>query len=215
MIVGSTGTGIMYRMGRCSKRKPAIRASVKYVTLTSGVGLTGLPILPMARARYNDFWLRRRGRSAERGINLKIPAYLDAYAVSAVFYLLVGAGSAGVEWGSFYLLLSRFDPMTAALLAFAIATFVNFVLCRYITFNSRRRLWHEVVLVFGVSGIAFLFNFTTFLFLYYAGLSAMAAKIFATGIGFGLNYGLRQFFIFSPISRFHSLSSFVRGDIPT
>jgi hypothetical protein len=72
MIVGSTGTGIMYRMGRCSKRKPAIRASVKYVTLTSGVGLTGLPILPMARARYNDFWLRRRGRSAERGINLKI-----------------------------------------------------------------------------------------------------------------------------------------------
>jgi putative flippase GtrA len=140
--------------------------------------------------------------------------FADSYAVSAFAYVLVAGACACIEWGTFYLLLGRTDVRIAAFYAFLIATLANYALSRLIAFHSVRRVSHEALLLLGVSTVAFVFNFATFMFVYRVGYPAMAAKILGTGIAFGINYGLRQFLVFSRVPRFGRLSSYVGASSP-
>ena len=108
--------------------------------------------------------------------------------------------SALSEWASFLVALSEMGPNAAAILAFFVATLINLVLSRWAAFLSVRRLCTEVMLVIAMSAIAFASNFLCFVALYrYAGVNVLAAKVSGTFVGFGFNYLVRQFFIFSPI----------------
>jgi putative flippase GtrA len=140
--------------------------------------------------------------------------FSDTYILSVIVYALVGGVCACIEWGSFYLLLGQIDVWLAAFVAFLIATVANCALSRLVAFHSMRRSWQEVGLVFGASAIAFVFNFVTFMLIYRIGYPAMIAKVCGTGAAFVINYSLRQFFVFSRVPRFQSLSSFLKTGFP-
>jgi putative flippase GtrA/SAM-dependent methyltransferase len=100
------------------------------------------------------------------------------------------------------------DVFTAAIAAFVVATFVNYVLSRGLAFRSKRAASDELVLLFMLSMFAFLLNLGAFTVLYaMIGLDSMIAKVIGTGVGLVLNYGFRQLIIFSPQSLFPALSN--------
>jgi putative flippase GtrA len=90
---------------------------------------------------------------------------------------------------------------TAAIAAFVVATFVNYVLSRGVAFRSKRSASDELVLLFMLSMLAFLFNLGAFTVLYaMIGLDSMIAKVIGTGVGLVLNYGFRQFIFFASVA---------------
>lgn len=122
----------------------------------------------------------------------------DRYGVGFLVYCGVAAVSALSEWATFLVILAKVGPNTAAILAFFVATSINLLLSRSFAFRSVRRLRTEVMLVIGMSAVAFTSNFLCFVALYrYAGVSLLGAKVSGTFVGFGFNYLVRQFFIFS------------------
>jgi putative flippase GtrA len=139
---------------------------------------------------------------------------IDEYAVSVAVYGIVAGISAITEWTTFFGMIDVLNPFTAAICAFFVATVVNYVLSRAIAFNSRRAVREELILVFMFSAVAFIFNFVVFVILYtIVGLDPMIAKVNGTCIGFVLNYGFRQFIVFSPASRFAAFSGLVSGAV--
>jgi putative flippase GtrA len=124
----------------------------------------------------------------------------NRYGIGFAIYCGIAVVSALSEWASFLMALSKMGPNVAAILAFFVATLINLVLSRWVGFLSVRRLRTEVMLVIAMSAIAFASNFLCFVALYrFAGVDLLAAKVSGTFIGFGFNYFVRQFFIFSPI----------------
>jgi putative flippase GtrA len=123
-------------------------------------------------------------------------------------YCFVAVASALTEWVSF-LIVGRFvTPIVAALVAFIVATGVNYELSRGLAFWSKRARGQEVLLVFLMSALAFLFNFSAFVFcMEFLLFSPLLAKIIGTGTGFIMNYAFRQFVIFSREPRFASWNS--------
>jgi putative flippase GtrA len=139
---------------------------------------------------------------------LRLVRFLNTYTPSALVYLLISVVSAGVEWFSFYLLLSVDVPWRAAIAAFFLATSVNYVLCRGFAFRTVRPMHYEILLLFLASGVAFVFNFSAFLLLHSVwNVNPMLAKIAGTGVGFGFNYLLRQFYVFDRATKLKSLSA--------
>jgi putative flippase GtrA/SAM-dependent methyltransferase len=133
---------------------------------------------------------------------------VDRYALSAAVYGVVAGMSALTEWATFFVLKKTVDVFTAAVAAFVVATFVNYLLSRGVAFRSKRAASDELVLLFILSMFAFLFNLGAFTVLYaMIGLDSMIAKVIGTGVGLVLNYVFRQFIIFSPQSRFPALSN--------
>lgn len=127
---------------------------------------------------------------------------LRKYRLSFALYFLVGGICALVEWGVFFFgnVQLKQDFWLSAVEAFIIATYVNYLLSANFVFKHRRSaVWYrELVLVYGASLIAFIPNFVITWGMIQTGLmSVMVAKIAGTGFGFILNYGLRQFKIFS------------------
>jgi putative flippase GtrA len=126
--------------------------------------------------------------------------FANRYGIGFLAYCSVAAVSALSEWASFFVTLSKVGPNAAAVLAFFVATFINLLLSRSVAFRSVRRLRMELILVIGVSAIAFTSNFLSFVALYRcAGVNLLSAKVSGTFIGFALNYLARQFFVFSSI----------------
>lgn|SRR5262249_5751499 len=124
----------------------------------------------------------------------------NRYGTGFFVYCGVAAVSALSEWVSFLVALSQMGPNAAAISAFFVATMINLLLSRWIAFRSVRRLRTEVMLVIAMSALAFAFNFLCFVALYrYAGVHVLAAKVSGTFVGFGFNYLVRQFCIFSAI----------------
>ncbi len=124
----------------------------------------------------------------------------NRYGIGFAIYCGIAVVSALSEWASFLVALWEMGPNSAAILAFFVATLINLLLSRWAAFLSVRRLWIEVLLVIAMSAIAFVANFLCFIALYrYAGINVLAAKVSGTFVGFGFNYLVRQFFIFSPI----------------
>ncbi len=123
----------------------------------------------------------------------------DRYGIGFLLYCGIAIVSALSEWVSFLVALLKVGPNAAAILAFFVATLVNLLLSRR-TFRSMRQPWSEIILIMVMSGIAFALNFLCFVALYYfAGINVLMAKISGTFFGFGFNYIVRQFFIFSPV----------------
>src|SRR5437016_13463979 len=87
----------------------------------------------------------------------QIVRFFDTYVLSAAVYVLVGGASALVEWSSFFVLRSRLNAIVAAIVAFFIATAVNYALSRGLAFRSMRRGWSEAALLFALSAVAFVF----------------------------------------------------------
>ena len=130
---------------------------------------------------------------------MRLREFIDRYSLSAAAYTVVAVLSALIEWATFFILQNALDPWTAAISAFFVATLGNYLLSRGIAFNSNRTSRNEIVLLFALSGLAFLFNFGAFAFLYaIIGMTPIIAKIIGTGTAFGINYAFRQFVIFSP-----------------
>jgi putative flippase GtrA len=68
------------------------------------------------------------------------------------------------------------------------------------------------MLVIAMSALAFVANFLCFIALYhYANVSVLAAKISGTFVGFGFNYLVRQFFIFSNIPLYKAVTVVLRS----
>jgi putative flippase GtrA len=144
-------------------------------------------------------------------LRLSIIPLVNRYGIGFFVYCGVAAVSAVAEWASFLVALSEMGPNAAAISAFFIATMINLLLSRWIVFRSVRRLRTEVMLVFAMSALAFVANFLCFIALYrYANVSVLAAKVSGTFVGFGFNYLVRQFFIFSDIPLYRSVSVVLR-----
>jgi len=134
----------------------------------------------------------------------------NRYGIGFAIYCGIAIVSALSEWASFLLALSEMGPNAAAILAFFVATLINLVLSRWAAFLSVRP-HAEVMLVIAMSAIAFAWNFLCFFLLYrYAGVNLLAAKVSGTFVGFGFNYFVRRFFIFSPIPLYKPVSVVLR-----
>jgi hypothetical protein len=134
----------------------------------------------------------------------------NRYGIGFAIYCGIAVVSALSEWASFLLMLPEMGPNVAAILAFFIATLINLLFCRWAAFLSVRRLRAEVMLVIAMNAIAFAANFLCFVAVYHAGFDVLAAKVSGTFVGFGFNYILRQFFIFS-LTPLHKPVSVVLG----
>ena len=119
-----------------------------------------------------------------------------------ISYFFVGGTAAVVEWASFsgcYYLLKT-GHLTATVIAFIIATFVNWILGRKFTFKEDVRkvsVVRDLIRVYLASlaglGLNLLFMY---LFVDVMHINAMLSKIAATGLVFIWNFAIRRFFIY-------------------
>lgn len=135
----------------------------------------------------------------------------DKYGLGFLVYVAVSCVSALSEWGSFFLILPMLGLGGAAACSFLFATSVNFILCRQLTFRSRRPAHTEFALVVLMSLVAFAANFACFVMLHWGfAVDMPTAKVAGTFAGFGFNYLARQFLVFSRIPFYEPLSAFFR-----
>jgi putative flippase GtrA len=134
------------------------------------------------------------------------------YGPTVLLYCAVAIASALTEWLSFFVAARFIAPLAAAIVAFFVATSVNYQLSRGIAFLSKRPRGQEVLLMFLMSAVAFLFNLATFVFwLKFLEFALLTAKIAGTGSGFVMNYAFRQFVVFSREPRYSSWASLTRS----
>lgn len=121
-------------------------------------------------------------------------------------YFGVGGAAALVEWGSFSLLEYVFNTpyLLATIIAFVIATIVNWILGRIFTFKESAYTEHrtrEFILVFLVSSIGLGFNLLLmyiFVSIFHmdSNLLKTVSKALATGIVFIWNFFSRKMWIY-------------------
>jgi len=121
--------------------------------------------------------------------------------MNVIKYFFVGGVAATVDI-SLYTLFAvylDFNYMIVAFCSFIVATFVNYFLSIKHVFDSGARFSykHEILAVFIASGIGLLM---TLAILYLAidiiGIGKFVSKIIATGLVFGWNYSIRNYYIF-------------------
>lgn len=135
----------------------------------------------------------------------------DRYGVGFVAYVGVAGLSASTEWATFYASLQHVGNVGAAFVGFFFGTLANFLLSRGFVFRSRRPARQDFLLVYVVSGLAFIANLMTYLGLYFGvGVDVMVSKVLGTCCGFLFNFGARQFYVFAREPRFAALSQAVR-----
>ena len=138
----------------------------------------------------------------------KLANFANVYSTGLFAYLAVACLSAAAEWGSFAVGLLVAPPIAAALFGFVVATGLNFFLSRLFVFRSRSPWLSEATRLFLVSAAVFVWNLLVFYALYrFAHAPLMAAKVIGTMAGFALNFGARQFWIFSLQPRYAPMSS--------
>jgi len=124
------------------------------------------------------------------------------YSKSLVAYgCLVSAPAAMADWGSFAVCMHALSLhyVPAAVVAFIAGTGVNALLSRRFGFQSRGRSFlQEVALVYVASSLGFVVSTATLsVCIEWLGLSPIPSKIVGSGAAFLLNFGARQFFVFS------------------
>lgn len=124
------------------------------------------------------------------------------YSKSLVAYgSIVSAPAALADWGSFALCIHRLGLhyMPAAVVAFITGTGVNAFLSRRFGFQSRGRSGaQEVALVYAASSLGFAVSTLTLsACIEWFGLPALLGKVIGSAAAFLLNFGARQFFVFS------------------
>jgi putative flippase GtrA len=127
-------------------------------------------------------------------------ALVGRHGVALAKYVVIGGVSALVEWSVFWLLLkpAAVHYIAAAVVAFVVATFVNYLLCVSTIFVSKTKSgWRDAAMVYIASLLALVVNVSTLAILVrQLGLDPMLAKIAGTGSAFLFNFASRQFFIF-------------------
>lgn len=121
-------------------------------------------------------------------------------------YFGVGGAAALVEWATFFLMDRIGVPyLIATIIAFIVATFVNWYLGRAFTFRDsayKNKKGKEIILVFFVSAIGLGFNLLLmYLFVDVIGMNTnllkTVAKVIATGIVFIWNFLSRKLWIYN------------------
>lgn len=116
-------------------------------------------------------------------------------------YGLVGGIAALVEWTSYFFFdtILHWHYMTATILAFLIATLVNWAVghCTMFRNAAKSGTAGEIIGVYCVSGIGLLLNlFLMYIFVTKMSISGVPAKIIATGLVFIWNFISRKVFIY-------------------
>lgn len=114
-------------------------------------------------------------------------------------YLLVGGTAAVTEWVTFFLCSkARLFYGLSTIIAFLIATLVNFLFGRKLAFAKQKNsTFKEVVLVYSVSLVGLIINLSLmFLFVTVLSTNELFSKILATGIVFFWNFFARKFLIY-------------------
>ena len=118
-----------------------------------------------------------------------------------ILYGFVGGIAALVEWTSYFSFdtILHWHYMLATVMAFVIATFVNWLVGHYTIFRNaaKSRMVGEIFSVYFVSGIGLLLNLL-FMHVFVAKIkiSGVPAKIIATGLVFIWNFISRKIFIY-------------------
>ena len=136
----------------------------------------------------------------------RLARLLDHYWLSFSVYIVVGGAAALVEWTVFFLAITygRINYIVAAIIAFFVATFVNYLLSIRMNFRSRegRSTGGELLLVYLVSGVGLLINLAvTATAVEVFGLWVMLGKVGGTGVAFIWNFMARQFLVFDRAPR--------------
>lgn len=120
------------------------------------------------------------------------------HGVALIEYALIGGVSALAEWSCFWALLSAVHYMVAAIIAFVVATFVNYVLCVKTIFVSKTQSgWKDLAMVYVASLMGLIVNVATLaLLVRQFRLDPMMSKIAGTGAAFLFNFASRRFVIF-------------------
>ena len=116
-----------------------------------------------------------------------------------ISYFFVGGLAALVEWLTFFIFNSFSSYFIATIIAFIVATTVNYFLGKKWTFKSYQKRKMDVVAVFVVSGIGLLLNLL-FMYLLVEIIKIpyeLLDKIIATGLVFIWNYLSRRIFIYN------------------
>ena len=134
---------------------------------------------------------------------------LHTYWLSFGAYLMVGGTAALVEWGVFYLAFryGRINYLAAAVAAFFVATFVNYLLSIRVSFRSRagRSRGAEMGLIYAVSAVGLLVNLAVTAFgIEVLHVWVILAKVAGTGVAFIWNFAGRQFFVFERAPRWRA-----------
>ena len=138
------------------------------------------------------------------------------YLPTLLIYLIIGACAALVEWLFFYVAICYLiDYRLSAVIAFAFATFVNYLLCIKFGFLSGKySKTVEFLLIYLVSAVAFIPNISvTITMVEGLGVDAFWAKISGTACALVFNFVSRQFWVFDmkPRWRFSPVKGFCQN----
>jgi len=129
---------------------------------------------------------------------LKYNLHRAPWIVQFFFYIFIGGFSAVVNLLLFLALLPSLEVTAAALTAFFGAAAVNYYLSTLVLFRRKAR-WKsgtEILLFLLVVGVVSVVDLYSTRFFVALGLSALLAKVIATGIGLILNFAGRRFVVF-------------------
>lgn len=114
-------------------------------------------------------------------------------------YLVVGGIATIVEWVVFYLLnqLGHVYYMGATALAFVVSTFANWVFGRLLLFQTKQKIWKELLKIYATSVAGLLMNLgIMWVAVERIGIPEMPAKMIATGLVFFWNFLIRKLVIY-------------------
>jgi putative flippase GtrA len=132
------------------------------------------------------------------------------YYMSFFVYAGLGGACALVEWAVFYgALRTGQHYITASIIGFLVATWLNYVLSSEIGFRpGGRSAFSSAFLVYVASLVGLAINLLAMVVLIEAlGMDTMASKILGTGVAFGWNFTARQFLIFSATPRWTGVAA--------
>ncbi len=115
-----------------------------------------------------------------------------------ISYFFVGGIAALVEWSTFALFNSFLNYMLSTVIAFLIATTINYILGKKMTFKNNKQSKKDIIGVFTVSAIGLFLN----MLLMHLLIDIIKipiniiAKIISTGLVFIWNYLSRRIFIY-------------------
>ena len=124
---------------------------------------------------------------------------INRYKKRFIMYFFVGGFGALINWAAFYLLITyaHIPYIPAAILAFILSCYINFLLCRKVFAPSERKKTTEFLLIIFVSTLAAALDIAAMTFLIEVlKCDVMLSKILGTGVSFVFNYTARQFYIY-------------------
>jgi len=126
---------------------------------------------------------------------------MELFVKQLIRYAGAGGLAALVEWGTFNCLLKfNLHYLMAVILAFILATGVNYRLCRwFVFFSGPHQLYMEAALLYLVSAVGLAMNILLmWLMVGLMALPPFTSKVLATGMVFIWNFTSRRIWVFGP-----------------